>query len=220
MGDHLVEGGIGILRLLDADDLDLVELVQAVQATHVLAVRTGLAAEARSVCRKLLWETVILEDDIPEDVGHRHFSGRDEEKSVQSDDVHLGLLVRKLACTEAGCSVDQHRRFDLLVAGGGIEIEEIVDQSPLQLCTLALIDRESGSRELDSEVEVDDVILLGKLPVRKSVLRKMDFRASGLDDLVVFGALARHDQVARHIRKQDYLGVEFLVVLIRLGEKL
>ena len=56
--------------------------------------------------------------------------------------------------------------------------------------------------------------------MRKSVLRKMDFRASGLDDLVVFGALARNDQVARHIRKQDYLGVEFLVVLIRLGEKL
>ena len=49
--DHLLERCVGVLRPIDADDLHLVELVQAVEPTHILAVRTGFAAETGGVGR-------------------------------------------------------------------------------------------------------------------------------------------------------------------------
>ncbi len=100
MGNHLVQSSIGVLWLLDAHNLDLVELMQTVQPPHVLAIGTGLAAEARSVGGHLLWEVIIAENDISEYVGYRHLSGRDEIEVIQTHVVHLGLLVRQLAGAE------------------------------------------------------------------------------------------------------------------------
>ena len=80
--------------------------------------------------------------------------------------VHLSFFVRKLSCAVTGSGVDHDRRLDLLVAGGGVDVKEEVDESPLEFRALALIDRKTGSGELHSKVEIYDVIFLGKLPVR------------------------------------------------------
>ena len=101
---HLLQGGVGALRLLDAHDLDLVELMQTVQTSHVLAVRTGLTTEARSVGGHLLREVVVTKDDISEYVGDRNLGCRDEIEVIKTYIVHLGLLVRQLTGTETGSS--------------------------------------------------------------------------------------------------------------------
>ena len=219
MGNHLIQSGVRVLRLLDAHDLYLVELMQTVQTPHVLAVRTGLTTEARSVGGHLLREVVVTKDDISEYVGDRNLGCRDEIEVIKSYIVHLGLLVRQLAGTETGSGVDHDRRLDLLVAGGGVDVKEEVDEGPLEFGTLTLIDRETGSGELHTKVEIYDVIFLGKLPVRESVLRKVDLRAAHLHNLIVLGSLSRDNEVARHIRKKNQLSLKFLVVLIGLGEK-
>ena len=125
MGNHLIQSGVRVLRLLDAHDLDLVELMQTVQTSHVLAVRTGLTTEARSVGGHLLREVVVTKDDISEYVGDRNLGCRDEIEVIKTYIVHLGLLVRQLTGTETGSGVDHDRRLDLLVAGGGVDVKEI-----------------------------------------------------------------------------------------------
>ena len=100
MCHHFVKGGIGVLRLLDPDDLNLVELMESVESAHVLTVGTGLAAEAGSVGCHLLGHLVALEYDIPEYVGHRDLCCRYKVEIIQADMVHLSLLVRKLAGTK------------------------------------------------------------------------------------------------------------------------
>ena len=219
MGNHLIQSGVRVLRLLDAHDLDLVELMQTVQTSHVLAVGTCLAAEARSVGGHLLREVVVTKDDISEYVRDRNLGCRDEIEVIKSYIVHLGLLVRQLAGTETGSGVDHDRRLHLLVAGGGVDVKEEVDESSLEFRALALIDRKTGSGELHSKVEIYDVIFLGKLPVRKSVFRKVDLRAAHLHNLIVLGSLSRDNEVARHVRQQNQLSLKLLVVLVSLGEK-
>ena len=132
--------------------------------------------------------------------------------------VHLALFVRKLTGAEAGILVYHNRRLDFLVAVSSIDVEEEVDQCALEFRSLSLIYRESGSGYLHSEVEVYDVIFLCKFPVRECVLRKLHFRASHLDNLVVFSALARFHQVARHIRQKHQLILKFLLCRRHLGE--
>ena len=74
--------------------------MKSVQAPHVFSVRTCLTTEARSVGCQLLRELVIVQDDIPVNVGYRHFSCRNQIEVIETYVVHLGLLVRELACTE------------------------------------------------------------------------------------------------------------------------
>ena len=220
VGDHIVQGLVGILRLLHAHDLDLVELVQAVQAADILAVRTGLAAEARRVGRQALRNLVGGEDHVTEDVGHGDLGGRDHIEVVQVGVVHLALLIGELARAETGSGVDHHRGLDLLVAGRGVAVEEEVDQRPLELGALALVDRETGTRDLDAQVEVDDVVLLGELPVRQGPFGELHLGTARLDDLVVLGTLAGLDQRARGVGHQHELAVQLGGSLVHPGEEL
>ena len=100
MGNHLVKCRVRILRLLDADNLYLVELVKSVQTSHVLTIGTCLTTEAWGICSKLLRELGIVQDDVPVDIGNRNLSSRNEIEIVETYIVHLGLLVRQLACAE------------------------------------------------------------------------------------------------------------------------
>ena len=59
MGDHIIQGGIGILRLFDANNLNLVELVQTVKSADILSIRSGLTTEARSIGCHLHREIIV-----------------------------------------------------------------------------------------------------------------------------------------------------------------
>ena len=193
--------------------------MEAVQAADILAVRACLAAEAGSVGGQGLRKLVVLEYDVTENVGDGHLGGRDHVEIIEVGVIHLAFLVGKLAGTEARCGIDHHRRLDLFVSVGGVDIEEEIDECPLELGSLALVDGESGSGNLHSEVEVDDIVFLAELPVRKGVLRKLDFRTAHLDDEIVLGALSFGDKVAGDIGQQDDLGVQLLRHFVGLLEE-
>ncbi len=55
--------------------------------------------------------------------------------------------------------------------------------------------------------------------MRKGVLRKVDLRAAHLHNLVVLGTFSWNDEVARHIRKENQLFVEFFIVLVSLSKE-
>ena len=55
--------------------------------------------------------------------------------------------------------------------------------------------------------------------MRKSVLRKLDFRTAHLDYLVVFCTFSRNYQVTRYIWKQNQLGLKLFACSISLCEK-
>ena len=59
LGDQLVEGRVGILRLAELEHLHLVKLVAANHATLVGPVGTGLPAEAGSVGEQLLGQVSL-----------------------------------------------------------------------------------------------------------------------------------------------------------------
>ena len=128
--------------------------------------------------------------------------------------VHLALLVRQLACTETGIFVDQHRRLNLLVTSLGVAVEEEVDQGALKLCSLTLVNRETGAGNLHAEVEVNDVIFLGELPMRQGICREGNLRSSHLHHLVVLRALAFLDQTARDVWQQHEVCLKFLSCLL------
>ncbi len=193
--------------------------METVKTLHVLAIRSSLAAEARGVCGKLLRELVVLKNHVPEDVGHRNFGGRHEIEIIELDIVHLGLLVRKLACTETGSRINHYRRLHLHIAVLGVLLQEEIDEGSLKLRALALVDRETSPSELDSERKIYDIVFLSEFPVRKSVLRELDLRAAHLNDLIILRALARLDLVVRDIREKDKIVEELLIVLVGLGQK-
>ena len=81
--------------------------------------------------------------------------------------VHLTLLVGQLARAVAGSGVDHRGGHDLLVAGLAGLVKEEVDEGTLQTGSLAAIHGEAGAADLHAEVEVDEVVFLGQLPVRQ-----------------------------------------------------
>ena len=220
VGDHLVERLVGIFRLLDSDDLDLVELMQAVESAHVLAVGSGLAAEAGSIGGQLLRKLVVIQNHVAEDVGDRHLSGGHEVEIVETDIVHLRLLVRELAGAETGSGVHHHGGLGLLISGLGILVEEEVDESPLQTCALSFIYREACAGDLHAEVEVDDVVFLCKFPVRKRAFGEFDLGAAFLDNQIVGCVLSFGDETARGVRQEHELILKFGCHLFALCEEL
>ena len=129
--------------------------------------------------------------------------------------IHLALLVRKLSCTEAGSLIHHDWRLHLKVACLGVNVKEIIDERSLKTCTLALIDRESRSGELHSEVKVYYVELLCKLPMRQSLLTKLRNLISGFHDHIVLRTLAQRHLVARDVRKKHHKGLQLGIVLLR-----
>ena len=131
--------------------------------------------------------------------------------------VHLPLLVGELSRAEARGLVDHHGRLDLEVSGLRVAVEEVVDQRALQAGTLALVDGESGARELDAQVEVDDVVLAGQLPVRQRVFGQLRVVLDELHDEVVGRGLAFGHDVGREVGQRDECRLQLLLHVLRFG---
>ena len=214
MFEHLTMRLGGMFGSVNAYDLDLRELVQTVQATHILAIGTGFATEALGVGAVLDGEVLLVDDDVTIDVGDRHFGGWNKIEIVDLAVVHLSFLIGQLTCAVARLLVDDCRRHDLLVAGIGGFGEEEIDKGTLETSTQATIDRETCTRDLYTEVEVDEVEVLGELPVRQlgsghlgvagpvayGVLTEDTLLEVGLDYPVVLGTSAFGHLVVGNIR--------------------
>ncbi len=113
--------------------------------------------------------------------------------------IHLSLLVRQLTCAEAGILVDNYRWFYLAVTGLFAFVKKEVYQCPLESGTLALINGETGAGYLYSEIKVNDVIFLDKVPVRDCSVMQFRNDAAAADHGVFFGAPARSYQGVRKV---------------------
>ena len=137
--------------------------------------------------------------------------------------VHLTLLVGQLTGTQTRCLVNHQRGLNLEIASLAGLVEEELDQGTLQACALTHIDGESGTRDLDTQVKVNEVILLGQVPVRQCILGQIGHLATRLFYHVVLGGLALGDTAVGHVgnAQQDFgnlvLGSVEVVVNLLVG---
>ena len=92
----------------------------------------------------------------------------------------------------------------LKVTSCSVCIKEVVDERSLKSCTLTLVNRESCSCKLYAEIEVDDVVLLGKVPVRKIVLTKLRNLVTLLYNHIVLCTFSFRNLVTWDIWKKNY----------------
>ena len=220
VGNHLVQGSVAVLRLLDADNFHFVELVQAVEAAHIFAVGTGFPAEAGRVGRQLLGELVLLQNHVTEDIGDGDLCGGNHVEPVQIGKVHLAFFVRQLAGTKAGSGIHHHGRLHLLVPGRRVAVQEEVDEGALQAGSLAFVYRETGAGDFDAQVKVDDVVLFGKFPVGEGTFRKIHLRTAHFHYQVVFCAFSFRYQLIGEVGKEDELALQGLDGFVGLFEQL
>ena len=227
MCQHLLVTLSRMLRCIDSDDLDLRELVQTVQTTHILTVRTGFATEALSVGTVLDGQILLVDDDIAIDIGNRYLGSRNQIEIIYLAVVHLALLIGQLACAVARILVHNRWRHDLLVAGLASLGEEEVDEGALQTGTQTAVNREAGTGNLYTQIEVDQVQVLGNLPVWQLgirivrvdgpvtylVLAQHTFLEVGLHYPVVLGTGTFRNLVVRNIRDLAEHGINLLLEL-------
>ena len=96
MFQHLLVRLVRVFRLVDTHNLHFVELMQAVQSAHIFAIRPSLSAEACRIGTTHHGEVFLVENNIAEDVGNRHFGRGDEVKVVLFGVIHLSLFIGKL----------------------------------------------------------------------------------------------------------------------------
>ena len=202
--------------------------MQAVQSAHILTIRAGLATEALRVGAVLDGQLLLVENDVAVDVGHGHLSRRNQVEVIYFAVVHLSLLVGQLTRAIAAGGIHHRGRHDLGVATGTRLIQEEVDQGALQTGSLAFIDGESGSGNLHTQVEVDDVVLLSQLPVGQCILRQLRLHATHLHHQVVLsGSTFGHlfvghvgdsiKQLLQLCSRLVHLGLQRLIGLLELG---
>ncbi len=173
--------------------------MQTVEAAHILAVAACLTAPACRESAVLYRELVGGEYHVAVEVGHRHFSRRDKVEIIFVDVVHLALLVGELSRTVARSLVYYKRWLHLEISGLACLVEEELYEGTLQTRSLAEIYGETGAGNLHAEVEVDDVVLLGQIPVGHSVGGEFgDYSTGGLHHIVVGGHTFGH-HVAGHV---------------------
>ena len=104
--------------------------------------------------------------------------------------VHLSFLVGQLAGAVARSGVHHCGGHHFRVARSACLVEEEVDEGALQAGTLAFVYGEACAGNLHTQVEVDDVILLGQFPVGQGVFGQFGLHAAHLYHEVVFGRSA------------------------------
>ena len=140
--------------------------MQAVQSAYIFSIATGLATEALSVGAILNRQLLFIENHIAIDIGDRHLSGRNKIEIVETAVIHLSLFVGQLTCAIARSLINNRRRHNFSISRLRSLIEEELDKSALQPCPLANIYRETGTCNLHTEVEINEIIFLCKLPMR------------------------------------------------------
>ena len=207
MGDHPVERFVRAVGMRDLHDFDLVELVQAVQSPHVLAVGAGLAPEAGGIGGHLDRKVRLAENHVAVNVRHGNFGRRDQVEIVRCHVVHLAFLVGELAGSEARGFVDHQRGHDFGISRRRVAVEKERDQRALQGRSLSLVHGEARSGQLHAQLEIDDVVFAGQLPVRERVGGQLGRRSSRPHDDVVGGGQAVRHVLVRKVGQLDDFGV-------------
>ncbi len=157
--------GLRVLRSDVGEHLDLVELVHAEDAPGVLAVRTGLAAEAGREARVAQGEAIGVEDLVHVVRRQRHLGRADQVEVVVGEVVDvLGGLAEE-ARARHGLGTDQGRGEHRGEAGRGGLGHRRVHQGELQERTDARQEVEARAGDLGAALDVDRAEDLAELQV-------------------------------------------------------
>src|SRR5574344_67131 len=113
MVKHLLVALLTVLRCVDTYQLNLRELMQTIQTSHVLTVRTGLAAEALRICTIHDRQLFLIHYDISVDISNRNLGCRNQVEIIHFARIHLAFLVRQLAFAVSRVLIDNSRRHYL-----------------------------------------------------------------------------------------------------------
>ena len=144
-------------------------------------------------------QLLFVEDYVTVDVRYGNFGGWNQIQVVYFAMIHLPFFVGQLACTIAGGSVNHRGRHYLGIAGFARFVQEEVDKCTLKLCAFAFVYGKTCTCNLNTQVEVYQVVFLGQFPVGKCVFGKFGFHAAHFLHHVVIGAYAFGYTVVRDI---------------------
>ena len=190
----------GVFRFVNANQFHFRELMQTVQSAHIFSIRAGFATETLRIGAVLDRQLLFIEDNITVDISNRDFGCRDQIKIIHFAMIHLPFLVRQLARTITGSSIHNCRRHDFRITGFTGFIQEEVNQRTLQLRTLSLVNRETGTCDLHSQVKIDQVIFLCQFPMGQCVFRQFRFHTAHLFNLIIVSSHTFGHFVVRNIR--------------------
>ena len=140
---QLFQGLEAPLRHFVANQFDLIELMDTEQPPSILPRSARLPAETRGVGRVADRHFLDREQLVAVQIRHRHLSRRDQVQFVPFGVVCLIVELRQLTCGNHRVPVHQVGNTYLVIAMfGGVNIEEIVNESSLQLRTLPFQYRE------------------------------------------------------------------------------
>ena len=220
-GSHALELGIGIFGRGKLHHLDLVELVLANDASRVAAGRASLFAEARRERGVPLRQIGSIEHFARMQVGKHDFSGGDKEV-VAGNVIRVVFELGKLARAEHGLTLHDDRRPPFFETAGRVRIEEIVDERALKTSACAAEHRETAARELIASIEIEDVQIGAKIPMRLEIEIELARRAPATALGVFAFVFAHRSGVARNVRRSHQnvieLGVDFPALGACLGE--
>jgi hypothetical protein len=104
------------------------------EASHIRAIRSGLAAETWRVGRVLQRQIAAIENLFAMKVRERHFGRRNQEQipvAADAEEILLELWKVPRSCERR--AVHQKRRLDFLVAVVAcVDVEHEIDQRPLE----------------------------------------------------------------------------------------
>ena len=152
-GHPLMLGG-GVIGMRDRHHLDLAELMHPDQPARIAPGRARLGAETRGVGGHPQRQVARVEDLAGDDIGQRHFRGRDQPEAVGG----TKLLVpefRQLAGAVKRVLMHQERRRYLGIAVFlGLMIEHEVGKTPLQSREHAFQKHKPGAGQLCRRREI------------------------------------------------------------------
>ncbi len=194
---------IRIFRPRELDQFHLLELMLADDAAHVLAVRSGLAAEARRVGRERDWQPRGIEHFVAVEICDRDFGGGNEPEilfAVRHAE-GIGAELRQLPRSVHRIGIHQVRRKNFGVPVlAGVQIEHEIGERTFEFGAQVPVDGEARAGEFHGALQVENAEFGAEFPVRLG--SEIEFRrrapAAGFD--IVVGAVADGHTRVRKIR--------------------
>src|ERR1035438_6347023 len=168
VASELVVLFVRLLGLGELHQLDLLELVLADDAAHVLAIRTGFAAEARRISSQRDGQPRAVERFVAIEIGYRNLGSRNQVEVlfVERNFEQIGFELGELAGAVHRLGIDHKRRQDFGVAMlASVQVEHEIDQRAFELGAQDPIHGETGARDLGSTFEVEDAEFFAEFPM-------------------------------------------------------
>ena len=171
--DHLFQFFVALVWMHHFDELHLVELVDPDHAPGTQPSGTGLGPEAGRVGAVAHWQLLLSENFLSMDVGHRSLRRRQQvqfahRRGVESLLHGIGLIpeLRKLPHADHAVFSDDVRRGHFGVAVFPLmEVEQEVNERPLQPSSPACVQKKARSAQLGSPGKVNELEPFAKFHV-------------------------------------------------------